>query len=163
MVQNWKAKKRWSIAFWLPSSSHPVTLPRGNQSCQSLLYRPRGILHMFRQSHDFLVFLTILTQTVRTLPYLGSLNLILHLRDYSIFIIKIFVLIFYNCIQFYCREVQYLFHRISKTKLFCTTACKPKKIFVRGKKMSPFSAFYLNHLQFLYQKIKLKIFILHKQ
>ena len=67
-------------------------------------------------------------------------------------------LIFSNHIQFNCIDVQYLFNCISKMKPFCTTACNPKKIFRGGGKWSPFFPFYLNHRQFLYQKIKLRIF-----
>ena len=55
---------------------------------------------MIRQIHDFLVFLTMLTQMACMLSYPSSLNLILNLRDYSMFVIKIFVLIFYNRIWF---------------------------------------------------------------
>lgn len=118
------------------------------------MYSTRSILYTVSQMLIFWFFKPFLHKWHIYALLSCFLNLILYLRDYHVFIIKIFAFIF---IAAYCSTVWmhsiYLI-KLAKQKPFCTTACKPKIIVVEGN-MSPFSPFHLNHLQFLYKKIKL--------
>ena len=86
--------------------------------------------------------------------YLGFLNLILYLRDYYVFIMKIFAFIFRVAFSSTVWMHRIYLIKLAKQKPFCTIACKPNITVVEGN-MSPFPPFHLNYLQFLYKKIKL--------